>query len=212
MPKCEECEKEFSSDQGLSDHKNHVHGSGMTSHERKEMKRKVQEDVKTSGSDKQKSLGRMKTIAMAVAVVVIIGGLFYVALNLNTSSQARTGPSASDHWHADYNVKLCGEVQPDLPPSEGGVHSHGDGLMHIHPHTADEIYENANIKLFFHNSGVTLTDTSISSEEWGTFENGDICANSTTPGILKLIVNDVDTKPIATYVPSDRDVVEIIFE
>ena len=102
--------------------------------------------------------------------------------------------------------------QPDLPPSEGGVHSHGDGLMHIHPHTADEIYENANIKLFFHNSGVTLTDTSISSEEWGTFENGDICANSTTPGILKLIVNDVDTKPIATYVPSDRDVVEIIFE
>lgn len=81
MSKCEECDREFNSNQGLNDHKNHAHGSGITSHGRKEMKRKMQEDIKKFGSVKERNLGRMKTIAMAVAIVVIIGALVYVALN-----------------------------------------------------------------------------------------------------------------------------------
>lgn len=208
MLKCDVCGKEFESEEGLKKHREQNHS--LTSHERKEMKRKLVEEIKKGDVEKQKSMGRMRTLAMAVAVIVVLAGVGYVASTvIGSPGGDRTGPSASDHWHADYEVDLCGETMPILPASPGGVHTHGDGVMHIHPHAASELYENANLKLFFKNSEVQLTEESISYSEWGEFANGKECNG--TPGTLKLFVNDAEMSPITTYVPKDGDDIKIVF-
>lgn len=42
-------------------------------------------------------------------------------------------PRPGDHWHAALSIELCGEVMPPMAAFPGPVHSHGDGLIHIHP-------------------------------------------------------------------------------
>ncbi len=63
------------------------------------------------------------------------------------------GPSSEngDHWHAAYGVNLCGVWQPLAPASEStvGLHSHGDGLLHIHPFSEAGSFENATVEHFF---------------------------------------------------------------
>ena len=41
-----------------------------------------------------------------------------------------------DHWHAAYGIYICGEYLPNMSvgvdPDPGGIHSHQDGVIHIH--------------------------------------------------------------------------------
>ncbi len=49
-----------------------------------------------------------------------------------------------------------------------GIHTHGDGVIHIHPSSAGAAGENATLGTFFEDAGVTLTDTelTIGDESW----------------------------------------------
>ena len=44
-------------------------------------------------------------------------------------------PGLTDHWHAAYGIYICGTLEPpftdDADPN--GIHTHGDGVIHIHP-------------------------------------------------------------------------------
>src|SRR4029079_18385354 len=89
---------------------------------------------------------------MTVSTVVVLGVLL-VALSRNNDSLYGTpagavGPAISDHWHAAYGVNLCGVWQPAIPEWESvaGLHTHGDGLFHIHPFTSRGEFENATVE------------------------------------------------------------------
>ena len=58
------------------------------------------------------------------------------------------GAQIGNHWHASLLMEVCGQ-DIDLPPSDGGIHSHGDRFIHIHPYIADEVGLAANIGRFF---------------------------------------------------------------
>lgn len=55
------------------------------------------------------------------------------------SDQAPYGhPGLADHWHSAYSIYVCDEISPwvyfdDSGQDTTGIHSHGDGLIHIHP-------------------------------------------------------------------------------
>ena len=67
-------------------------------------------------------------IAAIVVVIVAVLGVF-LAFARGTSAQ----PSIGDHIHAALDIYVCGQQEPNLPIFEAGVHTHGDGLIHIHP-------------------------------------------------------------------------------
>lgn len=88
----------------------------------------------------------------------------------------REGPSLDDHWHVPYGINICGEwiqLDGDLEeisetgqPSNdnylaNGIHSHGDGLIHIHPFSSAGTGDNATIGTFLTNYGVELTDETL---------------------------------------------------
>lgn len=96
-----------------------------------------------------------------LAVVVVLGTLLVVYARDERSAEALAAPlSNEDHWHAAYGVYVCDAVVPDLPeftaPQNGGNHTHGDGLFHIHPFSPARAGENATLVNWFEDAGAVL--------------------------------------------------------
>lgn len=142
------------------------------------------------------------------AGLVAMAAIIALVAFLNRS--AAGPPRVGDHWHAVYQISICGELQPDLPASPGGVHTHGDGLIHIHPQVAGETGKNANLKRFFGSTGTILTHTSIRLPDGREYKNGDSCPDG-QPGTLRLLVNGVENDQFEDYVPQSGDLIRVEF-
>lgn len=76
-------------------------------------------------------------LAVGLAVVLLAGGVGLVAARGQRLRRARDLPPRArvDHWHAAYGVYLCDRylaaVEGDRDRS--GIHSHGDGIVHVEP-------------------------------------------------------------------------------
>ena len=57
----------------------------------------------------------------------------------------------------------------------GGIHTHGSGLIHLHPRSQDDEGANANLGLFFYNALGELTVDSLMLASGERYSNGDLC-------------------------------------
>jgi hypothetical protein len=143
---------------------------------------------------------------IALGAVVIIGLLLVVYARASRPDTVAEPPTVEDHWHAAYGIYVCGEWKPVIQNQndaiEGtpiGIHTHADGVIHIHPFNSLATGSNATLGVFFETTGVEMTDESlVLPEGGGTFENGDDCAGS--PGQVKVLVWD-DADAAATSQP-----------
>lgn len=152
------------------------------------------------------------TVAIVAIVVLGIAG---IALSRGGGEEdAGPGVRIGDHWHAAVGVNFCGTWQPSTPPYEAatGIHSHGDGLIHLHPYSSAGAGKNGKVGLFFKQAGdkISATELDVGGEK---FKNGDTCENlENKPGQVRWSVNGQEqTGNPADYVPNDRDVVAIAF-
>ena len=101
----------------------------------------------------------------AVIGLVVVLGIVGVVLSRNGGETASSGPpTLTDHWHEAFGIYLCGTWAPDLPEQvHSGVHTHGDGLIHVEPSTHQETGKNANVGKFVKDfgSGLVLTQSKI---------------------------------------------------
>ncbi len=119
-------------------------------------------------------------------------------------------PRAGAHWHAPFTVEVCGRALA-FPPSPGNVHTHGDGVIHVHPET-DEEGRQATLAAFFRSIGVSLEPDALVLPDGRRFRNGDRCGDS--PGRLRVWVNDreMSVEEFLRYYPQDRDRVRVRFQ
>lgn len=84
---------------------------------------------------------------------------------------------AASHWHAAYVIRICDEVLEPLVSDNDplGIHTHGDGLMHVHPFFEESGYEQATIGLFADAVGLGLSDGELTLPTGGTWRDGDLC-------------------------------------
>jgi hypothetical protein len=85
-------------------------------------------------------------------------------LDSGTSSTDSTPRVNRDHFHAAYSVNLCGVEQPpltDAHPDVHGIHTHGDGVIHVHPFDQSVAGNRATLSAFFQQVDVTLTDSEL---------------------------------------------------
>lgn len=138
----------------------------------------------------------------SVLAVIVIGGVIGVALARPDSADAvapQPGNPATgapgDHWHAAIAADICGtwlgdpaefETAADNPNVRSGIHTHGDGFIHIHPFTASEGGDNANLDRFLTYGGWSASETSIdlwsgpaSAPDQTTWSSGDECPPGT---------------------------------
>jgi hypothetical protein len=135
-------------------------------------------------------------------------------------------PLIGDHWHAIYEVIICGEKLPPFPEPRPlrGIHTHGDGIIHIEPATREEEGANATLGLFLRNVGVSFSRDLLRLPDGRQFRNGDDCLDGQR-GTLKLevgLVVDINNRinpcgnyqrneEFERYRPTNADCIRIVF-
>ncbi len=161
-------------------------------------------------------LTRLLFVLLVALAMVVFVRQFTDGTSDSGVSEAPTaevsGPTIGrDHWHAAYQVYVCGQRQPDFAIWQGGIHTHDDGIIHIHPVLPSEEGEGARLTRWFQYGGGKLTQTQMrmpGSRE--TFRTGDECPDG-TEAVLQVFVNGERLEDWSEYIPRDGDRVQIEF-
>jgi hypothetical protein len=129
---------------------------------------------------RRSSGGRQRDLLFpgVIGAIVLLGvGLIAFAANDRKSSAASPPVAFQDHWHAAYAIDICGEMQPPIPTFEqpNDIHTHGDGVIHIHPKSASAAGKNAKMGVFLDGAGVELSDTKLTIGDQSWEEGTDQC-------------------------------------
>jgi hypothetical protein len=131
----------------------------------------AQKAARAGGSDRanRPSAGsRILGFPALVLVIMVLGTGLVVFARLDRDAPVRPIQN-EDHWHSAYGIWDCAEGEDGafLPmyeivtPDPNGIHSHQDGLMHIHPFTEEASGENARLGDFIDTMQVEITDDSL---------------------------------------------------
>jgi hypothetical protein len=117
---------------------------------------------------------------ISMAAVILLGAFLVVYAREGTDVAAAVPPRLNDdHWHVAYGVNVCNEwkaaIQTQNELVNGvslGIHTHGDGIIHIHPFASNAAGRNAKLGVFFKATSVKASTGKIEfPEEIGTYEN-----------------------------------------
>ncbi len=115
---------------------------------------------------------------MGIALIAVVGVILLVWTVASRRDDAQAAPragdpttgAAGDHWHASLDVNVCGqwlspapefETRADSSDIRVGIHSHGDGLIHIHPFNSSESGSNATLGRFLNYGGWSASADSL---------------------------------------------------
>ncbi len=126
-----------------------------------------------AGSTPSSSVGREQRslgFPMAMAGVIVLG-IALVAFAWDARDVQALSPTFDQHWHVPYGIYDCTTesflddlADPGLDPV--GIHTHGDGVIHIHPFSSASTGNNARLDLF-----LDATRTDIVDDERLTFSD-----------------------------------------
>ena len=195
----------------------------LTHHEKKELKKQQKEQEKHSSheSKSKKNTNRKYVnygITAIILLLIIVGGYYFIIKPIKGFQPFTSGPV---HWHANFEVFLCGERQDfttgyDFEKNRLGshiLHSHNDNVIHIEGQIPKR--EDIAIGNFFDLIGVPFSSTQIMDKT-----NGDLCTSG-EPGTVKMIVNGEPNNEFRDFIPKacespnikqDCDKIEIRFE
>lgn len=123
---------------------------------------------------------------VTTVVVVVLGVLLVTLTYADRQNNADAAPTIGDHWHAFLGVDVCGTWLPNAPSFEdradqagirAGLHSHGDGLMHIHPFASDEAGAKATVGRFLGYGGWSAGESSFKVWDDKEHKTGDSCGS-----------------------------------
>lgn len=149
---------------------------------------------------------------MVLASIVLGVGILVVgarSLGSSLSANRRNGvqsvaePTTYDHWHQAFAIDVCGTTLPplvDRGTDQYGIHTHGDGIIHVHPFTNDVAGANATFGVFADQVGLVLGADQVRLPDGTTKANGDDCNGA--PGRWQLVEWDVDdptAEPVVRY-------------
>ena len=127
---------------------------------------------------------------MAVALVVVLGSLLVIWAR--TDREATSAPRVGDHWHSVYDIYVCDSFRSKvvLETDPNGIHTHGDGLLHIHPFNKLASGRDAVLGEFFSAFGGRIDDASVVLDTGEELVEGADCGGQ--PTVLKVARFDAD--------------------
>ena len=105
-----------------------------------------------------------------LTVIVVLGlSLVIYARNDRMNQDTSGSPQLQDHIHQAFGVNVCGEWKTDVPEFESpvGIHTHGDGVLHVHPLSQLGVGANATLGRFIEDASeeggldISLSDTKL---------------------------------------------------
>lgn len=154
---------------------------------------KATKRAKNVGGSPAKASFLTKHLFPIIIILVLVAGLVAIVSLRRTDINAAPRV-AQDHWHASYGIYNCDQFVASVTDQTDalGVHTHADGLLHIHPFSPQAAGANSKLSLFFDTVGMEYTDTSLSYQGL-TLEDGMMCNGE--PAVLQYAVwNDAFTE------------------
>jgi len=184
--------------------------------------RKVAKAAATAGQRDVSFASRLGFPAL-IALICLLG--IGVVVYARSTREALAQPVQNlDHWHSVYGVYNCNLTGDNkyLPAfastqDDTGIHSHGDGVMHIHPFFELSSGDNAQMRHWLSEMNVEITPEVISVQN--AFDApvqlaaGQECADGTGTAEIKVLAWDFDFQalvPVDENRP-DPDIIETDF-
>ena len=143
--------------------------------------KKVQRAARGAAASKGARERREIVFPLALAAVVILGVALVVFARSSREPVAapRVG---NDHWHSAYAIYDCDRFMPAFTSAADpdGIHSHQDGVVHIHPWNSSAAGDRADLDVFFEAMGARISDDEISGPGIGVLEAGSDCNGEPT--------------------------------
>ena len=160
--------------------------------------RKVARAARTASASGSSGERRRVGFPVAMAVVVVLGVLLVGWARSNR--EATSAPRLGDHWHSVYDIHVCKDEvvghwrsKMIVERDPDGIHTHGDGLIHIHPFNSLATGDSARLGKFFEAFGGYITDSAIKLDTGEVIEEGFYCGDQ--PAVLT----------VARFDAQDRD-------
>ena len=144
----------------------------------------------------------------AAAALILVAGVVLIMVSRDPVSASGPPKVNSDHWHAALGVNVCGTFLPNEQTFEDaeGLHTHGDGLMHIHPFLQRAAGKNATVGLYLEVGNRNFHADKDSFKVWDGQEHktGDKCDGK--PAEVRWALNGEEQDGnISDYRPQDQD-------
>ena len=164
--------------------------------------KKVARAARVGGSGRATTRrSRIAAFPVLIGLILVLGvALLFYAINQRKDEQAAAEgdhPTIQEHWHAAYGVRICADAAGDRPSGfqapfasdndPVGIHSHADGVIHIHPFGSSSAGDNAQLGVFFEAMGVTINDDTIDlGNDLKVTEGDDTCGEQEKPAIVQV--------------------------
>jgi hypothetical protein len=181
--------------------------------------KKVQRAARAGGGRKAARRAQSSMLWPAVITVVVLLGVLLIVVSRGENQAGATERPRlfqefpEDHWHEAFGINICGTYQPDLPEAvNSGIHTHGDGLIHVEATNSAETGSHATLGKFIgdYGSGLRVTDTEIRLPGGKTYKNGDKCGDK--PGRVAVYRWDSVNDETPTVITSGIDKIRIANE
>lgn len=154
--------------------------------------KKVAKVARTGGGRTAKRGAQRSVFFPTMLGVVVVMGVFLIGFSRAERQPDTTRPRiGSDHWHAAIAFDICGTIAPNMPQEAEdplGIHTHSDGIVHVHPFSSQSAGKKAVLDVWFHTAGIKLTDNELKLPNQDAKRNGDRCEAG--PGTLQMKVWD----------------------
>jgi hypothetical protein len=140
------------------------------------------------------SQGPKRKIAfpLGIAAIVLVGVLLVLFARNTNDEAAAVSPTVGDHWHAAYGIYVCDAFLPPLTDAVSdttGLHTHGDGVAHIHPFNSAAAGNNATLAKWGETTGLSFSSTGF-TVNGTTYSDGYDCSGQ--PATVSLYVWPAD--------------------
>ena len=160
--------------------------------------KKVAKVARTSGGP-AKERARLGFPA-AVFAICLVGTLLVAWARTDRNSATAESPQMTDHWHAAYGIFVCDTFLPgltDVSEDTTGIHTHDDGIVHVHPFSNAATGARATWSKFGEVTGITFDGTSFTLADGTTYADGYDCdGEPATVVMYQWPADDPDAAPV----------------
>jgi hypothetical protein len=187
--------------------------------------KKVARVARTGGGRTRRGQSTSWFWPVFVGLVVVLGtaGIVYSKDQRQPdNSRPRAGGSgrAGDHWHAAIGFDICGTFAPNISDQTdvSGIHTHGDGVVHVHPFSQVAAGKRATLGVFFKTVKATVSSSEVRLPGQPAKKDGDKCGDK--PGQVQVRTwpsRNPDAKPVvfsgdpSDVHPKDGELITIAF-
>lgn len=154
----------------------------------------------------------------AMAVVVLLGSLGVWQSREErldkAAAQTEEPPKRGDHWHAALGIYVCNEFIGNIADNgrdPHGIHTHGDGIIHIHPFDSQASGKNATVGVYFETMGLDLSASKFKAPGGETWNDGEECESGGKGEVQFFVNGERRSGDPSSYRMQDRDDLVLAF-